>query len=177
MTSKDRTLLDCLRVGPFDAGLCVADSALRDGFSPDRLRALARDARGPGSSQIREIAAFADGRAANAFESVLRAITRSVEGLQVVPQVGLYDHGFLGRPDLVDEQLGIIIEADSFEWHGSRAALRRDARRYNGFSVSGWLVLRFAWEDVMFHPDEVAAVLQRAVAERTERHCRCQAAA
>ena len=60
---------------------------------------------------------------------------------------------FLGRPDLVDEHLRIVVEADSFEWHGERAALRADARRYNAFVVNGWLVLRFCWEDVMFHPD------------------------
>lgn len=173
VTSPERTLLDCLRAGPFDVGLCVADSALRDGFGPARLHALARDARGPGSARVREIAEFADGRAANAFESALRAITREVRGMRVVPQVSVYGPGFLGRPDLVDERLGIILEADSFEWHGGRAALRRDARRYNRFVVNGWLVLRFAWEDVMFHPDEVRAVLTALVAERTEPACGC----
>ena len=30
--------------------------------------------------------------------------------------------------------------------------------------VNGWLVLRFAWEDVMFHPDYVQAVLVEMVA-------------
>ncbi len=66
--------------------------------------------------------------------------------------MSIYDPHFLGRPDLVDERLGIILEADSFAWHGSRAALRRDAKRYDEFVVRGWLVLRFAWEDVMSRP-------------------------
>ncbi|MEJ7795972.1 MAG: hypothetical protein WKF50_10505 [Nocardioides sp.] len=174
VTSKQRTLLDCLRVGPFDEGLCIADSALRDGFSPQLLAAIARDARGPGSIQVREIARHADGRSANAFESTLRAICLAVPGLCVTPQLSLYGSSFLGRPDLVDERLGILLEADSFEWHGERAALCRDARRYNRFVVNGWLVLRFSWEDVMFHPDEVRRVLEAAVAERTERQCRCR---
>ena len=56
-------------------------------------------------------------------------------------------------------------------------ALRADARRYNAFVVNGWLVLRFCWEDVMFHPDEVRLVLEAAVAERTERRCGCGRAA
>jgi very-short-patch-repair endonuclease len=91
--------------------------------------------------------------------------------------VSVYASSFLGRPDLVDERLGIVLEADSFEWHGDRAALRSDAQRYNRFVVHGWLVLRFAWEDVMFRPDEVRAILEAAVAERTEhgRRCRCAA--
>ena len=45
--------------------------------------------------------------------------------------------------------------ANPFEWHGSRSALRADCRRYNGLALAGWLVLRFAWEDVMFRPEYV----------------------
>ena len=177
VTSRDRTLLDCLRGEAVADGLAVADSALRDGFSPSRLRALARDARGPGSRQVRWIAERADGRAANGFESALRAIALTVPGLHVVPQLSIREPAFLGRPDLVDAALGIIVEADSFEWHGDRAALARDARRYNQFVVHGWLVLRFTWEDVMFHPDRVRDVLMAAVAERTERRCVCSLSA
>ena len=177
VTTRHRTLVDCLRSGPFADALCVADSALRDGFGRKRLLALARDLRGPGSAMARRVAACADGRAANGFESALRANALDVAGLRVVPQVSLRSGVFLGRPDLVDERLGIVLEADSFEWHGDRAALARDARRYNRFVVNGWLVLRFTWEDVMFHPDEVRLILEAAVAERTERPCRCGRAA
>lgn len=174
VTSRERTLLDCLRAGPFDDALCVADSALRDGFPRARLLALARDARGPGSLLMREVAALADARAANAFESALRAIALRVPGLGVVPQVAIREPHFLGRPDLVDEKLRVVLEADSFEWHGSRAALARDARRYNRLSVRGWLVLRFAWEDVVLHPEDVRVILTAAVHERTEGGCRCR---
>jgi hypothetical protein len=178
MTSKDRTLLDCMRAGDFIAGLCVADSALRDGMTPRHLWAIARDARGPGSAQVRRIAKLADGRAANAFESALRGIAIDVPGLNVVPQVSLYGtSGFLGRPDLVDDRLGIIVEAESFEWHGDQAALYRDAKRFNRFVINGWLVLRFTWPEVMFHPRQVEVILQAAVDERTERCSRCRAAA
>ena len=156
----------------------MADSALRDGFGRRRLLALARDLRGPGSARARRVAGCADGRAANGFESALRAIARDVPGLRVVPQVSVRSGSlFLGRPDLVDERLGIVLEADSFEWHGDRAALVRDARRYNRLTVNGWLVLRFTWEDVMFHPDEVRPILEAAVAERTEPRCGCGRAA
>lgn len=171
VTRPERTLLDCLRLGPFDAALCVADSALRDGFAPARLQAMARDARGPGSAMIRHVTERADGRAANAFESTLRSIGVEVPGLHLVPQVPIYATRFLGQPDLVDERLGVIVEADSFEWHGSRSALRRDTRRYDRFVVNGWLVLRFSWEDVMFDPGWVRSILEAAVAERTQRRC------
>ena len=165
-------MLDCLRLLPFDEGLAVADSALRDGFSPTRLHALVRDAQGPNAVRMRLIAARATPDAANPFESVLRAIALGVAGLRVRPQVSLRaGDSFLGRPDLVDERLGIELEADSFAWHGDRAALHADARRYNGFAANGWLVLRFTWEDVMFDPEYVAAVLRDAVAERARLTC------
>jgi very-short-patch-repair endonuclease len=177
VTGRDRTLIDCLRAEAFDSGLAVADSALRHGFRSARMAALARDARGPGSRKVREVVAFASPAADNPFESTLRAITRDVPGLAVRPQVSVRGADFLGRPDLVDERLGIILEADSFAWHGDRAALRRDARRYNRFVVNGWLVLRFSWEDVMFHPLRVREVLVAAVAERTQHLCPgCRAA-
>lgn len=168
VTSRARTLLDCLRTEPFDSGLAVADSALRDGLPSGLLLAIARDAHGPHSRRVQRVAVEARAEAANPFESVLRAIALDVAGLAVRPQLPVRDPHFLGRPDLVDERLRIVLEADSFEWHGGRAALHRDARRYNAFVVRGWMVLRFSWEDVMLNPLEVHDVLRAAVAERTE---------
>lgn len=68
------------------------------------------------------------------------------------------------RADLVDRRLRIVIEADSFEWHGSRSALASDCRRYNWLVVNGWIVLRFPYEDVMHHPEVVRETLVGAVA-------------
>ena len=159
----------CGRRLPFDEALAVADSALRDGFPVARLHALAAAARGPGSARLRRVAAHADGRSDNPFESVLRAIAIDVPGLEVEPQVRIAGElGLSVRADLVDRRLRIVIEADSFEWHGDRTALRRDARRYDLLVANGWTVLRFSWEDVMHDPDFVRAVLQATVV-RTQR--------
>ncbi len=178
VTTRSRTLADCLRMLPLDEALAIADSALRTDFPRAQLLALARDARGPDSARMRLVAQRATPQAANPFESVTRAICDSVAGLRVKPQVTLHrvdpevvGGTFLGRPDLVDEHLRIVIEADSFEWHGDRAALRDDARRYDSFVVDGWLVLRFAWEDVMFDADWVRSILIAAVEERTNQLC------
>ena len=176
-TSPGRTLLDCLRNLPVDEALAVADSALRDGYSPSLLGVLARDARGAGAARVRHVAAHATGAAANPFESVLRAICLDVPGLSVRAQVSVVDPVFLGRPDLVDERLRLVLEADSFSWHGHRAALARDARRYNALVVAGWLVLRFSFDDVMHHPAAVRATLAGAVDRRAEVPClRCRPA-
>ena len=177
VTTRARTLVDCLRNLPVGEALAVADSALRHGFSARLLTGLAAGARGPGSAQMRRVAALASREKANPFESGLHAIAADVPGLHVRPQVAIREPHFLGRPDLVDERLGIVLEADSFEWHGNRAALKRDARRYDELVVRGWLVLRFAWEHVMFEPLWVTSLLVAAVAERSDRRCAtCRAA-
>ena len=167
-TSKEYTLTQCLRTSPWDAALAVADSALRAGESA-LLRRVGATVRGPGAPQVRRAVAEARAEAANPFESVLRAVALDVEGLAVRPQVRI---GHV-RPDLVDEELRIVLEADSFEWHGGRAALRRDARRYNLLVVDGWVVLRFAWEDVMYDQTYVRSLLVKLVARRTEVVCTC----
>lgn len=177
VTSKDRTLVDCLRHLPLEEALAVADSALRAGHRRPRLLALARDARGPGAPRVRRVAQEATALAANPFESSLRAICLDVPRLRVRAQVVVRDPHRLGRPDLVDEDLKIVLEADSFEWHGDRAALHRDANRYNGFVAAGWVVLRFSWEQVMFHPDDIRSVIEAVVARQAQVGCtRCRAA-
>lgn len=170
VTSRETTLLQCLRSLPFDEALAIADSALRDGEELTLQRVAAR-VRGPGSVQVRRVARLASPAAANPFESTLRAIALDI-GLAVRPQVGLAVDGEFMRPDLVDTELRLILEADSFSWHGSRSALARDARRYNLMVADGWLVLRFSYEQVMFRPHEVRRVLESVVARRTECTCR-----
>jgi hypothetical protein len=111
----------------------------------------------------------ADGRADNPFESVLRAISLDVPRLLLIPQVDILSRSRrVVRPDLVDERLRIVAEADSFEHHGSRKALASDCARYDNLVAEGWTVLRFAWEQVMYRPDWVRdcliAVTQRRFA-------------
>jgi very-short-patch-repair endonuclease len=175
ITTPEVTLTATLRSEPFDSALAIADSAIRCGFGVANLARIADLARGPGSGRLRLVARHASPRAANPFESVLRAIWLDVPGLDVEPQVSICDGSFSARPDLVDRRLRIVLEADSFEWHGGRRQLASDARRYNRLVVAGYLVLRFSWEDVMLHPGDVHDVLVAAVAlaealsERTPR--------
>ena len=67
------------------------------------------------------------------------------------------------RPDLVDVGRRIALEADSFAWHGSRAALAADCRRDNALVVSGFVVLRFSWEQVVGEPTRGAETVREAV--------------
>ncbi|KRC87519.1 hypothetical protein ASE25_17500 [Terrabacter sp. Root85] len=67
---------------------------------------------------------------------------------------------------LADEDLRIVLEADSHEFHSERKAFDRDCRRYNGLVTRDWLVLRFTWEQVMFEPDVVRRAIEDVVALR-----------
>jgi very-short-patch-repair endonuclease len=168
VTSIERTLSDCLRGLPFDEALSIGDSALRNGVDPAVLARLANAVRGPGSPNALRVAQHADHAAANPFESCLRSIAIRIPGLDVRAQRLVIGSRQTVRPDLVDERLRVVLEADSFEWHGDRAALKRDARRYNFLIIDGWLVLRFAYEDVMFDPGYVFDVLHCLVDTRTQ---------
>lgn len=172
VTSRERTLLDCMTGLPFDEALAIADSALRAGdITVSGLVALAATARGPGSRQAQRVVAHADGRAANPFESALRAIALDVPGLRLTPQLTVRTARLTAQPDLVDPERRIVLEADSHTWHSSRSALRRDCTRYNALVLDGWIVLRFTWEQVMFEPAYVRACLE-AVLAMTDRQAR-----
>jgi hypothetical protein len=95
-TTPELTLAQCSRRLPYDEALAVADSALRAGIGRSVLHRIAEGARGPGSPQVRRVCAHADHRAANPFESALRAIAQDVPGLEVTPQVVIADDDFVG---------------------------------------------------------------------------------
>lgn len=175
VTSKAQTVLDCARTLPFDEALCVADSALRDGratgFGRDELLRLACASPRTGRARAVAVITAADARAANAFESVTRAILRDVPGLQAEPQgdLGFSDAGAPQYGDLVDGRLRLLIECESWAYHAGEEPFRRDIRRYTRLVAEGWTVLRFVWEDVMQRAEYVRETVRRVV-DRLERH-------
>jgi very-short-patch-repair endonuclease len=176
VTSKVRTVLDCARRLPLDAALAVLDSALRDGMSKTEL--LLACARLPRTGRARafKVVELGDRRAANAFESVLRAVLEDVADAHFEPQVWV---GNIGRADLVDRMHRVVVEGDSFEFHSDSASLNRDMLRYNAFLGEGHVVLRFGWRHAMFEQDYVRATVRAVLAPqgRSVRWCpRCDAA-
>ena len=58
-----------------------------------------------------------------------------------------------------------MIEAESWAYHGGRAAFDRDVRRYTAMVQAGWRVVRFLWDDVRQHSEDVRAILQDLVVD------------
>lgn len=170
-TGKLRTVLDCARTFSFAAGLTVADSALRLGvIDRSQLAVAAGELAGPGSRRARRVAAAADGRSESPLESVLRSllIEAGIDGFE--PQIVIRDGVFSARVDLGHRELLLALEADSFAYHGTRAALKRDCRRHTNLTIRGWRLLRFSWEDVMFDPEWVVDAIRQAMAGSAGHH-------
>lgn len=160
------TVLVCAQDLPFADALTIADSALRRG-DVTHAELVAAAARLPGERghRIRRVVEYADGRAQNPFESTLRAIAIEA-GLDVIAQYEVSARGLVLHPDLVDPLNGVVLEADSWEWHGKdKRAFELDCERYNALIATGWRVLRFTWAQVMLEPDQVRSVLRDLYAE------------
>ena len=135
VTTPLRTVIDCARRLPFDEALAVADSALRSG-KVTRTELDGVEVRGAGAERVRRVLARADGRSANPFESVLRALCIEA-GLDVVPQVPIELPTGTVHPDLVAASARVVLEADSWTFHASRKAHRADCARYNALTLAG----------------------------------------
>jgi very-short-patch-repair endonuclease len=160
VTTAVRTVIDCARVLPFDEALAVADSALRArAITRSELADAVAHLRGPGAVAAKRVADHADGRSANPFESVLRALCIE-EGFELTPQVTIAESGLFAIVDLGSEDLRLAVEADGFETHGTRHGLRKDCERHTLFAIFGYSSLRFAYEHVMFEQEWVRWALR-----------------
>ena len=176
VTSKVRTVLDCARLLPFDAALAVVDSALRDGVTKTELLLACDRLSRKGRARAFRVIEVGDVRAANPFESVIRAIVIALVGAEFEPQIWI---GSIGRADLVDRRRRVVIEADSFEFHSDAVALAGDIERYNAFLCEGHVVVRFAWKHAMFEQAYVRETVRAVIAPsgRSVRWCpSCDAA-
>lgn len=165
VTTFVHTVVECARWLEPDEALAVLDSALRSRkITRDELRRAVDASPRTRRSRARRLVELADGRAANPFESVLRAIALEVPGFSAEPQGPVPG---VGHADVADVRLRIALEAESWEFHGLREAFDYDIRRYTAMVRRGWLVVRFTWDDVMHKPDHVREVIADLVAIRT----------
>ena len=167
LTSMVRTVVDCVRILPFGEALAVADAALASGMLRRRqLLAATTAMRGPGRTNALQVAANATAQADSFLESMLRAlvVTSGIEGFE--PQVLVEEGSFRARVDLGHRQARLAVEADGYEFHGSRYDFAADCRRYDELVAAGWLVLRFSYEQVISDPAWVIATIRRTLAQR-----------
>jgi very-short-patch-repair endonuclease len=167
ITSLSRTVVDCARILPFAEALAVADAALATRhLLPEELLAEVSAMRGAGCPNARRVAAAATPLAGSFLESILRAllISAGIEGFE--PQVVVSHDGFRARVDLGHRVARLALEAEGFEYHGSRRDFAADCYRYDELNTAGWLVLRFTYEQLIGDPAWVVATVRAALAHR-----------
>lgn len=170
VTSPERTVLDCARTLPFADALAVADSALRSGqVDAGDLRLLARGTLAPGIIAARRVVALADERAANPFESALRAIVLGVGLTGFVPQLVVTGRNLFAQVDLGDPSRRVAFEADGYGVHGTRRAFAVDLARHDDLQGEDWVTRRFAFEHVLRRPAWVGSHALAAASQRVVR--------
>lgn len=153
-TGLARTVLDCARELDLREAVVISDAAVRSGLALRGLQLAATNATGPGSGAIRRTIALVDGRAESPIETCLRllALPLAVVDLQV-PVAGV------GRVDMLLDGW-LVLEADGFEHHSTRAHYRVDRRRANALAERGYVLLRFSYEDIVHRPEYVSATIR-----------------
>ncbi len=83
-------------------------------------------------------------------EPVVHHVLRSLDGRH------------LAEIDLAYPELRIAIELDGGD-HQRRDVFERDRPRQNGMVLEGWIVLRFTWDMLVNHPNEIVASVRAAI--------------
>lgn len=146
------TLVSLARCAPLHVAVPPVDQVLADGrASMSRLRA----ASGGGACWDR-VLDLADRRSGSAMESCARVhlhLVLALLGVGVETQVSLRG---VGRVDLLVDGW-LVVETDGFAFHADRTSYREDRRRNTALSCSGYVWLRFTYEDVVGRPDRMVA--------------------
>jgi very-short-patch-repair endonuclease len=68
--------------------------------------------------------------------------------------------------DFLWQREKLIVEFDSWQFHGHRRAFERDRRKSVALAEAGYLVLRFTWRQLTEEPLAVIASIARALDRR-----------
>lgn len=174
VTGAVRTLLDLCRTLPLNEAVAVADSALRRRLVTvqELAAALCRLPAGVGRQRVARVLALLDPKSGSVLESLARVLlTEAGLGPEETQLVVRTSAGrWIGRVDFAWPSARLVVEVDGFAFHADRTAYRADRRRGNALVLAGWRLLRFSWEDVVHHPEEVVAAVREALAERACLH-------
>jgi very-short-patch-repair endonuclease len=153
------TLLHALRCLPAVEAAVMVESALQQGRTTlDYLRHRLPGNRNGGARSVLELV---DGTADSAIEVVARLLFRG-EGIYTQTQVELAGIGIV---DFLLEGF-LIVEIDGGT-HLEAGQVKKDRRRNNVSTLTGYAVLRYGYQDVVYNPqkivDEVWQVLRGRV--------------
>ena len=164
MARPERTLIDFAEITGHRGLERATDEAARLRLTTEaRLRrATDRHPGRPGAARLRALLsdhALGTTATENDFEELLVGICDGfgIPRPSCQAPVGRY------RPDFAWPAQRVLVEADSWESHGTRAAFEQDRRRDNELRAGGWIVLRFTWRQLTRERDWVASMISHAL--------------
>ena len=164
VTTPAWTLLDIAPLLDDTAlGRACHEALVRYRLQPEQVsRVLA--ARGPvkGSRRLMRILAGDDPLLLSRLEAAYLRILRDAR--EELPETNR--RLLEGYVDCRWPHLGLIVELDSYRFHGSRHAWERDRNRDRAARRRGEEMIRFTPDDVFGHPDEVLAHTRERLAYR-----------
>jgi very-short-patch-repair endonuclease len=162
ITTRTRTLADCLRFLPIADAVTVLDRAQQ--VNRVNLKRVAEHlpARGTGTRQARQLLAAATGEHSPA-ERLATALLRQAKigGWRMNHRVEL-----AGRVVVIDIAFVdalVAVEIDGWAYHSDVDAFQRDRQRQNRLVAHGWRVLRFTYRDLVDRPDALVAEIRSAL--------------
>jgi hypothetical protein len=165
LTTPLRTVLDLASVWGLADAVAAADFALHCGrVSSAELQQAALAVHGPGAVQARRLITLVDPAAESPLESAFR-VTLAVRGVRPPEsQYELRDGGlFVARLDFAWPEDRVAALTDGFGFHADRDSYRRDRELANELERLRWRLLIFTWEQVMFRPDYVIALVEETL--------------
>ena len=121
-----------------------------------------------GASKVREVLAHTrSGVLDSKLEGKTWRMIRSSRVAEPVRQLRVdLPNGRWYRVDFAWPELLVAVEAEGFEWHGSRARWKADRIRVAALERLGWRVLIVTWDDVTMRPRETLDRIAMALTER-----------
>lgn len=169
LTSRPRTVVDCLRLAPRALREGMLDTALlRRWLTIEELAHQVRALHGQhGVTCLRVLLAGVDGGARSRAERLAQQIIQAtgIPGWEWNAPIALPD-GTTAILDAALRKLRIAVEIDGRAYHSDPDQFQRDRTRQNSLVALGWIVLRFTWWDLNHRPDRVVAAIHAAVASR-----------
>jgi hypothetical protein len=168
VTSRPRTIVDCLRLLPEPDALGLLDRALqRDWIRLDELTERVRQLAGQrGVPRLVRLVRAVAGGTRSAGERLLGDLLAGAGIVGWAFNVAIGDvRGPIGIGDVVFRDSRVVIEVDGWAFHVTPDRFQRDRERQNRLVAAGWTVLRFTWRDLTERPDDVistvASILNR----------------
>ncbi|WP_186760502.1 type IV toxin-antitoxin system AbiEi family antitoxin domain-containing protein [Arthrobacter alpinus] len=159
VTTLERTVVDCARIGGFAEAVIIGDHALRKGARSEVMWAMVNDMVGRrGVRKARRVLRALDGRSESPGESRTRLIIAGMDIPQPELQVELLVEGRVYRPDFVWTEQRLIVEFDGdykyFDFKPTAEVILAERKREKRLMEAGWRFVRLEWKDLS-NPEEV----------------------